>query len=39
VAEARAAHSWRFTSPSEVERYEDTYNQLKKIDDARALAW
>jgi len=23
----------------EVERYEDTYNQLKKIDDARALAW
>jgi hypothetical protein len=26
-------------SREEVERYEDTYNQLKKIDDARALAW
>ena len=23
----------------EAEQYEDTYNQLKKIDDARALAW
>ena len=23
----------------EVEQYEDTYDQLKKIDDARALAW
>jgi hypothetical protein len=23
----------------EVERYEDIYNQLKKIDDARSLAW
>ncbi|MGD0939564.1 MAG: hypothetical protein ABR905_07605, partial [Terracidiphilus sp.] len=23
----------------EVEQYEDTYNQLKKIDDARAFAW
>lgn len=23
----------------EVEQYEDTYNQLKKIDDARVLAW
>jgi hypothetical protein len=23
----------------EVEQYEDTYNQMRKIDDARALAW
>jgi len=23
----------------EIEQYEDTYNQLRKIDDARALAW
>jgi hypothetical protein len=26
-------------SREEVEQYEDTYNQLKKIDDARSLAW
>jgi hypothetical protein len=29
----------RLMRREEAEQYEDTYNQLKKIDDARALAW